>query len=412
MRFLQVLIFLSLFISITANAQDPAKAERLFLDARDKAFKEKDFKAATAIALVGIKADSNYVDLYIFLGRLYGWQNTYDSAAYYFQKAAQKKPAAEDIYIAWADLERWNNKPERSLSIIQQGLNHNPASIELLMRKARLEMEFGNYPSASITADSILQIEPGNTEARQITILLSERLSKNKAGISAEYTSFDRQFPDPWIITSIFYTRETKHSPMTARVNYAQRFNQEGWQYEAEAYPRLSPKYYAFLNAGYSENVGVFPKWKAAFSIFAGLPKAFEAEAGIRYLYFTSETISYTAGLSKYYKRFLFSSRAFITPLPQFVAQSYTIQSRYYYGTSDDFISLALGTGISPDDRVLNIELNKGYKLKSYRGEIRARKQIGKLNIIEAGIVYMNQEYLPSVRGNQYQLGLGYTRKF
>jgi YaiO family outer membrane protein len=82
----------------------------------------------------------------------------------------------------------------------------------------------------------------------------------------------------------------------------------DGLQYELESYPRFSKTFYAYANIGYSDNVGVFPKWKAGASLYANLPKAFEAELGIRYLYFNSAAYIYTLYIGKYYKSFLFGT--------------------------------------------------------------------------------------------------------
>ncbi len=86
--------------------------------------------------------------------------------------------------------------------------------------------------------------------------------------------------------------------------------------------------------------------------------------------------------------------------------------TRYYFGGPNDYIGLLLGSGLSPDDVRSNVQLNSGYKMRNYNGEITARISIQQLNVITANFSMLNQEYLPGQKGNQLQFGLGYIRRF
>ena len=123
-----------------------------------------------------------------------------------------------------------------------------------------------------------------------------------------------------------------------------------GCRGEADAYPRINKTFYTYVNFGYSGNVGVFPNFRAGFSLYANLPKSFEAEAGVRYLYFTSTTIIYTFAIGKYYKNFLFTARTYQTPSDFGFSQSYSLSGRYFLKGADDYIGLSMGSGISPDE--------------------------------------------------------------
>jgi YaiO family outer membrane protein len=111
------------------------------------------------------------------------------------------------------------------------------------------------------------------------------------------------------------YTRTTGIGSVTGRVNYANRFKNNGLQYELEAYPHISKTFYSYVSVGYSDSIGVFPHWRGGFSLYANLPKSFEGELGMRYLQFSGDpTFIYTAYLGKYYKSWLFSARTYVTP--------------------------------------------------------------------------------------------------
>ena len=157
----------------------------------------------------------------------------------------------------------------------------------------------------------------------------------------------------------------------------------------------------------------MFPKYRAGFSLYANLPKSFEAEVGLRYLYFSSSTCVYTASVGKYYKSFLFTARTYITPSNGEVSQSYSIAGRYYFKGADDYIGLKLGTGISPDDNNQNIQFNnKQNKPTSKQVSASFNHTFLKWNIVSVSAGLINQEYRPSVKGNQLNLSVGLSHRF
>lgn len=388
-------------------------ADSLFTTARNTAFDKKDYPAAIVLSKKALEINPSYTDVVVFTARLYTWTKQHDSARFYFQQALMQKPDLEDIYVGFTDLEYWSENYSAALGILTEGLHRHPASEDLLLRKAKILYAQREYKAAIPIADTVLKINRGNAEARRLAIQIQDNVAKNRIGVKYDYVSFDKQFPDPWQLVSIDYTRQTKSGPFTARVNYANRFKLDAFQYELESYPRFSKMFYGYFNAGYSDNTaGILPKWRMGTSLFANLPKAFEAELGIRYLYFTSDVFIYTAYVGKYYKSFLFGARTFLTPKTTNIAQTYIVMLRYYYGSVDDYVGLNVGTGLSPDDRRINVQLNSTYKLRSYTCELTARFSIRKLNIITANFSLLNQEYFPGLIGNQTQIGVGYIRRF
>ena len=139
-----------------------------------------------------------------------------------------------------------------------------------------------------------------------------------------------------------------------------------------------------------------------------------EAEAGFRMLKFTDETWIYTASLGKYYKNYWFNLRTYLTPSNESFSQSFSLNVRYYTGGADDYLSLSVGTGLSPDDPTNNILYNNGdtYKLKSNDISIGYRKSINTTNVIFITAEIENQEYQQGVKGNQLQVGIGYNKRF
>jgi YaiO family outer membrane protein len=409
-----LLLLLVILVNADLKAQDSTNADGLFELARKEAFEKKNFSDALRLSKKAIAINPDYVDILIFTGRVHTWNNEPDSARLYLQRALNHNPPPEEAFVAYSDLEYWNKNYTDALNVTQQGIDSLSNSTDLLLRKAKILDAMKDYSAAIRVTDTLLGMNRGNTEARKLNISLRERASKNKIAIKLDYAHFDKQFKDDWYFGSIEYTRATSIGPIVARLNYADRFRKDGMLYEVDAYPKISRVFYMYLNGGFSINNSdfIFPKWRSGASLFANLPHAFEAEGGIRYLYYNSDIFFYTMYVGKYYKSFLFGARTYINSTANGISNANVVMARYYYGSADDYINLSLGAGISPDNRQLNLQINNTGKLRTYSGELVFRRAVRKLNVVSVNFSLLNQEYLPGVIGNQIQAGVGYMRRF
>jgi YaiO family outer membrane protein len=372
-----------LFVSaLHAQSSLPVPSpEELFKQARSLAFDSHDHPAAILRVREALAITPTDPDMLIFLGRLYTWDHRIDSARWAFDQVLRDHPDYEDGYVAYTDLEIWNDSSEHALALCSRGLRYHPHSAPLLQRRANILT--GLHYAAG-----------------------------NKIGASYDYVYFDRQYNDPWHLVSVDYTRQTRMGSVTGRVNYANRFRTGGWQGEVESYPHISRLLYGYVNFGYSANEGIFPQWRAGASLYANLLHAFEADGGFRYLYFSSATWIYTFSIGKYYKNYWLNARTYLVPGGSALSQSFTLTGRWYYGGADDYLSLAMGTGISPDDRSNNQQLASAYSLRSHKIEAGCRHSIRRLNVLYANVQWLDQEYLPKTHGNQVDVTIGYQRRF
>ena len=396
----------------SVRAQVSPSAEELFRHARTLAFDSHDYPAAIQRVRAALALSPRDPDIRIFLGRLYSWTRRPDSARVEFDEVLKDHPGYEDGYVAYADLERWNGNDARSLEICSAGLAYHPRSAPLLKRRAMALFGAHNYKEAKSAADSALQVDAGDGETRALAARIRDYSSFNKIGISYDHVYFDRQYDDPWELVSIDYSRQTGIGTVIGRVNYANRFRSNGVQVEVEAYPHISKTFYGYVNLGYSGDVGIFPRYRAGASLYVNLPHAFEADGGVRYLYFGSNTWIYTFSIGKYYKAFWFNARTYLIPGGSNLSQSVTVTGRWYFGGADDYFSLAIGTGISPDDRSNSQQLAAGTSLRSHKAEIGWHQSFGRRNVVFAGVQWLYQEYLPKMHGNQVDISIGYQRRF
>lgn len=405
-------IFLIFNCTTKVNAQENLSADELFVKARKLAFDDKNYPAAIALTKKALLKSPDYTDIEIFLGRLYTYSDKVDSARMVFIEAMRKNPSYEDTYLAYGNLENWNNQSTKALEIVDKGLNYHPKSEVLLILKAKILKSLNKYPEANSVLIQTLKLYPKSTEARSLSQSIAYLSAKNTISLGYNQTNFDKQFDNPWYLGNVSYGRQTKFGSIIARYNFANRFKSNGSQFELDLYPKISKTFYAYLSAGYSNNVGVFPGYRTGFSLYSNLPAAFEAEVGFRTLSFDATTVIYTASVGKYYKNYLFNLRTYLTPSNRSVSQSFSLNVRYYTGGQDDYLSFGIGTGISPDNQKNNVLLGDAYKLKSKNVSFGYYRSIKKTNLVFLSFSYENQEYLPQTQGNQFNVGFGLSKRF
>lgn len=399
------------FLPLTGVAQDTTSIDGLMSAARLAAYKTKSNAEAIRLANKALALKPANPEVLTFIGRTWSWMGNRDSSVSYLNKAIALNSEMEDAYVALVDVYFWNKCNEEALARDSVGLQHFPASRELRLRKAKILAAMARYKLALAVADTMKNEHDTDREIRGVILDIKDMFYHNKISVKLDYAHFDKQFPDDWRFGSIEYVKGGKKAAYVARVNWADRFGKQGLLYEVDAYPKLSRKFYMYANLGYSPDVGIFPKWRSGLSLYSNLPHAFEAEAGIRYLYYTSNAFFYTLYLGKYYKSFLFGGRAYLAPSSNGFSRAYVGTARYYFGGVNDYINLTVATGVSPDDRRYNLLVNSSNKLSSEMAELIFRKAIRRLNVISLNVSVYKQEYFPGLIGHQYQAGIGYTRR-
>lgn len=402
---------LALLFPVTMYGQQNLTADELFAKARTTAFEQKDYTTSIALAKEALEKAPNYTDISVFLGRLYTWNKDLPAARAVFEDLGKRGVQDEDYFLAYASLEYWNDQNTKAVEILDKGLSYHPKSEALLLLKAKVYFGMDHYEEADQAVKTLLSINPKNTEARALAVRINDLSSKNAVGIVYNYSHFDKQFDDDWHIVGVSYKRVTPIGSVILRGNYANKFAQGGTQIELEAYPRLSKMFYLYVGGGYSDDVGLFPKYRTGVSLNANLPHSFEAELGYRQLYFSNSIWMYTAAVGKYYKNFWFNLRTYITPDSKNISHSYTATVRYYTKSAQDYFAFQIGTGISPEENRNNLLENETFKLKTFK--IGAEYNFSyRTNLFSVGTMYYNQEFRPGEKGNQFDITLGYTRKF
>ena len=399
------------------NAQTDYTSDELFILARKAAFDEDDYPKAIELSRQALEMSPDYSDIRIFLGRIYTWTDRPNEAREAFKYVLERYPGHEEASIAITDLEYWNDNNQAALDYCNKGLSEHSDSEELLLRKAKILNSMKRFNEAYPVAENLVARYPKNQDARALLGTIRYDSAKNRVSISHDFSWFDRHYPahlheSPWHIVGIDYGRYTKIGSVIGRVNWGERFGNQAFQYEVDAYPRLADNINAYMNVGLSDQSAVFPRFRAGLSLYFSLPKSFEAEAGARFLQFSDETWIYVASLAKYYKNYWFNLKTYLVPGNQQISHSYTMTTRYYFGGADDYWKFSFGYGLSPDDAVSVQNYLSNYRLKSAHVGLGIRKSVKRFNVIGLSASFINQEFERSTKGNQLNTSVTYIRKF
>lgn len=181
---------------------------------------------------------------------------------------------------------------------------------------------------------------------------------RNFVAAEYAYTHFSDD-TDPWQLRSLALGRRTGAGPLILRVNQASRFGRSGAQLEADAYPRLSPTSYIYLNAGWSES-SIFPHWRAGGELYAVPARGLELSAGFRQLHFTGASVNLVTGSAGLYRgNYWVSLRPFLRVDAGARALSASLVGRRYFTGADDYVGISLGGGSTPGDRLTPLDFTR-----------------------------------------------------
>jgi YaiO family outer membrane protein len=172
-------------------------------------------------------------------------------------------------------------------------------------------------------------------------------------------------------------------------------------QIEAEAYPKIADKNYAYLSYAYSAG-DYFPGHRASVEIWQVLPAAWSISAGLNYYYFDRNIYIAGASVEKYIGKFWLSAKTFIYFKDDGPTSSGYINARRYF-TDDNYLQLMLGTGTAPDEPY-DIQADL-MRLSANSLRIAYNRKISQFSVrISAG--YSIEEYDESVWRNRFDGGL------
>jgi len=335
-------LFLAFFLQngTTQELAYQGNPDTSFFIARDLAFEGQHSIARDTLQLI-LSKYPDYTDVRNLLAKTYSWDGYHNEARKHFNKITSVERNNKEVWTAAIKNEIYAENYIIALGLANKSLTFLETDSDLQTLRKEIINEI--YKQQNASEKSAVK-ESKETEAKSF---------KNRIGIINSLDVFDIVY-DPMIYSGVEYIRETELGKIIPRVNFSNRFNTNGLQYEVDLYPRISKTFYAYTNYGYS-NSRVFPNHRAGAELYANLPKTIEVSAGMRYLDFvTSRAIIYTGSAGLYSGNYYFSLRPYLTPRTDGpIGISGSLLARKYFQDRENYFGVNLILGYSPEIKQL-----------------------------------------------------------
>ncbi|MGI9548121.1 MAG: YaiO family outer membrane beta-barrel protein [Flavobacteriaceae bacterium] len=280
----------------------------------------------------------DYTDVRNLLAKTYSWDANYNEARKHLNRITSVERQNSEAWIAAIKNEIYAKNPQIALGLTNKALLYLQDDAELLALKERLTKELNQTKDAESVDD--------NSSAEK------DEEAKPRANQMAIFNAFDvfDVVYEPMIYSGVEYTRITDAGKIIPRINYANRFDTHGLQYELDFYPVLSKTFYGYLNYGYSA-ADIFPSHRLGVELFSNLPKGKEASLGIRYMDFLdTKTTIFTGSFGLYKGNYYVSIRPYVTPNPEgSTGVSGSLTARKYLKTKEQYMGLMFNGGFIPE---------------------------------------------------------------
>lgn len=293
---------------------------------------------------------------------------------------------------------------------IDQSLVWYPDWVDVRQRRAYAFEGQRDYNAAAATADTIARLRP-SAENRDYADYLASRTLRNQFGLHFLRSRYDYS-EDRYDIATLEYIRFHRRGSFGGRINYAGREVGTGLQAEVETYYTHTPKWYSYGHLAYANEV-VFPQWRLGYTLYRTFANDGELGLGVRYLQRdTLRSTSALAAVSRGFGDFWFNLRGYAVWEADELTSSFALVSRYYMNNRQDFLSMTVGLGTSPDDRSRLIQFSEltGLLTQSvaagYQRTFRYRTTLG------INAAWITQKVGEQRFNNQYDLYISLMRRF
>ena len=265
-----------------------------------------------------------------------------------------------------------------------------------------------DFSQAAAVIDTLLATDPDNTDAlavRRDISLWSKDNSPVATDIRAGY-SFDR-FTEPynrcWRLFKAGAGHKFNWGPAAAGINIGHinidQTTATEVQFEAEVWPKLSDKNYAYLYYAFSPG-DYFPRHRAAAEIWQILPEGWAMSAGMNFYHFDRNIFIPSLSVEKYVSRFWFSLKGYLYLKDEGTRPALYFNGRRYFNDTD-YLQLTLGTGTAPDEPIdiqTDIERFSANSIRlAYYGFITKKMAV------RIGTGYSREEYAEGARRNRFE---------
>jgi YaiO family outer membrane protein len=353
---------------------------------------------------------SLYIDQHLVMANNYHKKGDTTNAqdAYYKVLSANRRDTTAWIGLHNISYER--GQYTEAVAYADTGLSFYPLQPTLTLKKASAQEQLKQYDSAANTAAALARLYPDQKKYTDFEAYLKGKTFKNQIGLTYLNSHIDSS--QSANIASLQYTHFYKKMSVTARLNFAGRSYGTGLQGELESYVNHSKTWYSFVNVG-AANELVFPKYKAAYSLFHNFKHGWEAELGGRFLNFDSiSSVSGVASIAKYLGDFWLNVKGYGIFISGKQYAAVNITARQYLNNKTDFFYAVVGFGNSPDDFSRAYQFSTNVNYNTYNIGAGYQKMFNYRNVLSLSGTWYNQKRAEGQYRNQYDIYLTFLRKF
>jgi len=374
-----------------ANGQQFAyngNPDESFFVARDLAFSGQRIQARDTLNRVLTKYP-DYADVRNLLASTHSWDGNYEIAREHFNRITSAERENKEAWVAAIKNELYADEFYLALGISNKALIYLPNDpvISALKEKALSDLEKSQEKKKKLPIKEETVVLQDSTEIK---------ILKNRFGMGMSFEIFDVVY-DPMIYSHIEYKRETMAGPIIPRINYSNRFETHGVQYEVDFYPKFSKMFYGYLNYGYS-NSPIYPNHRVGAELHANWPKSMELSLGMRHLSFTNSSVNILTGSVGLYKgNYYYSLRPYLAPSSTGqMGLSASLLARRYFRNGENYLGVTAVMGYSPELK----QLRDGEDLLAES-----------LLYIESQQLLLEYQFTSKNQPNIYKGNLGVTRQ-
>jgi len=372
------------------NAQEIAyngDPDRSYFVARDLAFDGQRTIARDTLNKILTKYP-DYSDVRNLLASTHSWDGDYDIARAHFNRITSVDRENKEAWVAAIKNELYADEYYLALGLSNKALSYLPADPVLLnlREKAISDLEQAQEIK-EVAREKEIVAERDSTETKVL---------KNRIGMGMSFEMFDVVY-DPMIYSHIEYRRETMVGPIISRINYSNRFETHGVQYEIDFYPKFSKLFYGYLNYGFS-NSPIYPDHRVGAELHMNWPKSMELSLGMRHLNFGASSANILTGSVGLYKgNYYYALRPYLAPSSTGqMGLSASLLARRYLRDGENYIGVNAVIGYSPELK----QLRNGEELLAES-----------LLYIESQQLLFEYQYTSKRDPNIYRGNLGITRQ-
>lgn len=412
---------------------NPAKAQT-YTEAQELAFEGKFIESIQMLKSL-YKKDTSNIETRLLLGRVYSWNQNYDSSARVLKKVVRRQPTNIEALQALSTTLLWDKKYEESIKYTDKALEEQPTNEDLLVLKTKAYMGLGMYTEAEETADQLYAINPDNNDYKLLYKDIKSATLLNRFG--GEYTgsliTSGNQRGQVWHMLMLEYLRRLKDGPILGRLTLTGRPGASlGTLAEVDYYPNIRKGTYLYLNAGVGNGI-ILPSFKLGGEIYQSLPERFEISGGFRYLYFNASERSENNGrnfqsargflmltgtITKYVDDWSIGYRPYIlvspspadTARPGYIPVTHSFTFRKNLNTPQSHVTLSAAAG---DIAQINVFFNQTYATDFWRVQCDWQQEIDPFWMFRIGLSFDRERPAPFLEmRDRWNLSLGLFYNF